>query len=220
MQLSLFRFPKKKSKAHHSAARPSNPVNSRSIQPKLTLRLSGICFILFFIPLFMMSVNVSAQVDILIEQSKYRYDGIKSILLNAAELLPEEDYDFRPTDEVRSFAEIVAHLVESSYFFCSDVLEEEDTAPHVEGVVDSKTELIRKLHDAAAYCDKAYSTLNERTAVELVESMGAMQPKLEVLNTNQIHLMLHYGNMVTYLRMNGLVPPTSDMEFIQQLMSR
>ena len=77
---------------------------------------------------------------------------------------------------------------------------------------------IAALSEAFAYCDRAYETLTDESAVEMVKFMGGDNPKLGVLNTNQVHTIEHYGNLVTYMRIKGLVPPTSDPEFMKELM--
>ena len=132
--------------------------------------------------------------------------------------MPAENYNFKPTEAVRSFGQIMGHIAESQYFFCSDVLGEKNPAPKVEQTKTSKADLIVALKDAFAYCDRAYDSMTDTTATEMVKLMGEEQPKLGALTTNHIHTMLHYGNLVTYMRIKGIVPPTSDPEFRRQLM--
>lgn len=147
------------------------------------------------------------------------FGGIQKILLRSAELLPEEHYGFRPTEDVRTYGQIVGHVADSQYFFCSMVLGEKNPRSNIEKTKTSKTDLTAALKDAFAYCDRAYGAMNDVTGAEMVKFMGS-KPKLGVLNVNNVHTIEHYGNLVTYMRMKGIVPPTSDPEFMKQLAAK
>ncbi len=101
--------------------------------------------------------------------------------------------------------------------FCSVVLGEKNPAPKVEKTKTSKADLIAALKESFAYCDRAYDGMTDATAPQMVKMMGRDMPKLGVLNVNNTHTTEHYGNLVTYLRMNNVVPPTSDPDFMQQM---
>lgn len=163
---------------------------------------------------------VASPVTPLIEENEKIYAGISKILRRSAELMPEENYAFRPTDEVRSFGGIVGHVADAQFIFCSKVLVEPNPLPKVEQTASSKAELIAALDAAFAYCDRAYAALNDTTAIEKVNLMGSEKTKLGVLSVNQVHTIEHYGNLIVYLRMNDLVPPTSDPQFMQSLQKR
>lgn len=157
------------------------------------------------------------QEDPLTAYNKQVYGGVKAILLGSAEKMPEEKYGFRPTDSVRSFGEIVGHAADAQYLFCSIVLGETNPAPQIEKTKSSKADLTAALEDAFAYCDTAYDGMTAASATELVTFHGGDSPKLGVLHVNLVHTMLHYGNLVTYMRMNDVVPPTSEPAFMQRL---
>jgi len=159
----------------------------------------------------------TAQGNPLSARNRQLYQGEKKILLRTAEKMPEENYNFKPTEAVRSFGQIGGHVADSQYTFCSTVLGEKDPGPKVEQTKTSKADLIAALKDAFAYCDKAYDGMTDASAAEMVKFMGGEQPKLGVLTTNHIHTMLHYGNLVTYMRLKNIVPPTSDPEFRREL---
>jgi uncharacterized damage-inducible protein DinB len=142
------------------------------------------------------------------------YKAVQHILLASAEKMPEENYAFKPTETVRSFGQIVGHLADSQYYFCSTALGETNPAPHIEKTKTSKTDLISALKDAFAYCDKAYAGMTDASATETVKLFQNEQtPKLGVLTVNQMHNLEHYGNLVTYMRIKNIVPPTSDPTF-------
>ncbi|MFZ3264504.1 MAG: DinB family protein [Terriglobales bacterium] len=142
--------------------------------------------------------------------NKIAYARVKNILLRSAEKVPAEDYNFKPTDGVRSFGQIVGHVADAQYMFCSIELGEKNPAPKIEQSKTSKTDLIAALKDAFAYCDKAYDGMTDASATQMVKLFGNDAPKLAVLTVNNMHNMEHYGNLVTYMRMKNIVPPSSE----------
>jgi uncharacterized damage-inducible protein DinB len=144
------------------------------------------------------------------------YGGAKNILLRSAEKMPEENYSFRPTDAVRSFGQIIGHVADAQYMFCSIALGEKNPAPKIEQTKTSKADLIAALKDAFAYCDKAYNGMTDASATQMVTLFGGNTPKLGVLTVNNVHTIEHYGNLVTYLRIKNIVPPTSEPGFMAQ----
>ena len=119
--------------------------------------------------------------------SRMMYGGMKAILLRSAEVVPEEDYSFKPTEAVRSFGQILGHVADSQYYFCSIVRGETNPAPKIEKTKTSKADLIAALKDVFTYCDKAYDGLTDASAAQMVKLMGGDAPKLGVLTTNNLH---------------------------------
>ena len=144
------------------------------------------------------------------------YAGLKAIMVRSAEKMPEENYGFRPTEEVRTFGQILGHVADAQYIFCSRVRGEKNPALKIEETKTSKAALIAALNDAFAYCDKAYEGLTDASGAELVKVMGRDTPKLGALNINSVHTVEHYGNLVTYFRMKGIVTPSSEPGFLPQ----
>jgi len=151
-----------------------------------------------------------AQDNPLSAYNKHVYEGVKGILLRSAEKVPEENYNFKPTDTVRSYGQIIGHVADAQYIFCSIVLGEKNPVPKIEQTKTSKADLIAALKDAFAYCDKAYDGMTDASATQMVKLFGGDTPKLGVLSVNNIHTIEHYGNLVTYMRMKNIVPPTSE----------
>lgn len=142
---------------------------------------------------------------------KKAYGYLKDVMLRSAEKMPEENFNFKPTDTVRSFGQILGHVADSQYYFCSKVLGEKNPAPKVEQTKTSKADLIGALKDAFSYCDKAYNGVTETSATETVKLFGGEDtPKKDVLTINNMHTVEHYGNIVTYLRIKNIVPPSSE----------
>jgi len=148
--------------------------------------------------------------------NKFLYGGMKLILLRSAEKMPEENYSFKPTDAVRSYGQILGHVADVEYSFCSVVLGEKNPLPNIEKTKTSKADLIAALKDAFAYCDRAYDGMTDTSGAILIKHMGMNSTKLAVLNGNALHMIEHYGNLVTYMRLKNIVPPTSEPGFLPQ----
>lgn len=162
------------------------------------------------------AANAMAQENPLSTWTKGAYGMIGTILLHSAEKVPEENYSFKPTDAVRSFGQIVGHVADAQYMFCSIVLGEKNPALKIEETKTSKADLIAALKGALAYCDKAYSSVTDASGAQMVKLFGKDTPKLSVLTVNQMHSMEHYGNLVTYMRLKNIIPPTSEPGFMPQ----
>lgn len=128
----------------------------------------------------------------------------------AAEKMAEEEYAFKPDPAVRSFGQILGHVADANYLFCSAVLGESHPSPGVEKIKTTKAELTVALHDAFAYCNRAYDALTDAGANETVKAFGQERNKLGVLWFNAAHNLEHYGNLVVYMRAKGIVPPSSE----------
>jgi uncharacterized damage-inducible protein DinB len=136
------------------------------------------------------------------------YDQFKGWLIASAEQMPQEHYGFKPSADVRNFGQIIGHVANASYMFCSAALgEAAPSMPNLEEVT-AKAELVNGIKAAFAYCDKAYQ-IPEENAMESVTFFGREGSKLWVLNFNAMHDAEHYGNLVTYMRMKGMTPPSS-----------
>jgi uncharacterized damage-inducible protein DinB len=163
-----------------------------------------------FICLLLMATLASAQENPFSTFNKTAYARLKTILINSAEKMPEENYSFKPVESVRSYGQLIGHVADAQYLFCSIALGEKNPAPKIEQSKSSKADLIAALKEAEAYCDKAYDSMTDASGAQMVKLFGNDTPKLDVLTVNNMHNMEHYGNMVTYLRMKNIVPPTSE----------
>lgn len=137
------------------------------------------------------------------------YERVKDYLLRAAEQMPEEHYAFRPTPEVRTFGEMIGHLADTQYYFCSTALGEENPQKEeLEKTRTTKTALVEAIRASFEYCDRSYEMTDARVT-RSVQLSGREQLPLSMLILNVGHGNEHYGNIVTYMRMKGLVPPSS-----------
>jgi len=104
----------------------------------------------------------------------------------------------------------VGHVADAQYLPCSPVAGTPNPAPGIEKSKTTKEDLVAGLKDAFAYCDKAYASLTDANAAELVKFFGGERTKLNVLSFSFMLNYEHYGNMVTYMRMKNIVPLTSE----------
>ncbi len=140
------------------------------------------------------------------------YTFISGAVIRAAEKVPEENYSFKPTPEVRSFGQLVGHQADEAYFFCSQAVGEENPKKGIEKTVTSKADLVAALKDGVAYCNKTLGGMTDAKGSEIVKFFGRDMARLTLLSLNTAHMDEHYGNMVTYMRLKGIVPPTSEKQ--------
>lgn len=141
---------------------------------------------------------------------KRAHGQMKAWLVSSAEKMPEESYGFKPTDSVRSFGQVIGHVADAQYLFCSTVLGEKNPGLKIEQTKKTKADLVAALKDAFAYCDKAYDDITDASGTETVKAFGGDMAKLNVLTINNMHAAEHYGNVITYLRLKNIVPPSTE----------
>jgi uncharacterized damage-inducible protein DinB len=144
---------------------------------------------------------------------KKAWDDAKGNMRASAEQMPEADYAFKPTEQVRTFGQILAHVAGANYVFCSAARGEKSpfTEDHFEKNATAKPAIVKALSDSLAYCDAGYAGLTDAKAAESIAMPFGMgnAPRASALMGNTGHLQEHYGNLVTYFRVKGMVPPSS-----------
>ena len=138
------------------------------------------------------------------------YSFVSNAVIGAAQKMPEENYSFKPTPDVRNFGQLVGHVADASYMFCSQALGEPNPMKDIEKTKTSKADLVAAVKDAVAYCNKAFDSMTDAKGSQMVKLFNFDMAKLTVFSLNTAHTDEHYGNMVTYLRLKGIVPPTSE----------
>ena len=136
----------------------------------------------------------------------------------SAEKVPEELYGLRPGAqvEVRTFGQILGHLANFNYLWCSQAKGEKNPGQDNDfEKLASKAALIRALSDAFTYCDGAYAALTDPSGLEIItitqeNGRQAQVPRMSLLVLNYGHNNDHYGNMVTYMRIKSIVPASSE----------
>ena len=148
----------------------------------------------------------------IVQSSKVFYTNAKQDILRSAEKVPEEKYAFRPTDSVRTFGQVLAHVADGQYEFCGAAAGNHDEKG-IEKSAKTKNEIVAALKAAFAYCDAIYAGMTDAKAVEMIPAFGGAKiTRLSMLDFNMSHTMEHYGNLVTYMRIQGMVPPSSESQ--------
>src|SRR5947209_6353357 len=139
--------------------------------------------------------------------------------VSVADAMPEDKYSYAPTSGefkgVRTFAEQVKHVAAANYMFGAGVLGEKKPPVDVGGengpaTMKSKAEIVKFLNDSFAYLHKALGSVTEKNQLDMIETeFGSKAPRLMLASFAVAHPFDHYGQMVEYLRMNGIVPPSS-----------
>jgi uncharacterized damage-inducible protein DinB len=158
------------------------------------------------------AIPASAQTGPMASALKGQYEIAKKNITKSAEKVPEDLYAFKPTPAVRSFGQILGHIADSSQYFCGTASGTPPPQESVEKTKTSKADLQKALADAFAACDAAYAAMTDAKAAETVKFFGGEQPRLAVLAFNTAHEFEHYGNLVTYMRLKDIVPPSSEKQ--------
>ena len=138
------------------------------------------------------------------------WDGVKKNVAGSAAAMPEAEYGFKPAPTVRTFGQILGHLVNEHYAMCSGVKGETNPFEKTDyEKTTAKADLTKALTASIAYCDAVYAAMTDGAAFGMLELFGEKYSKLGVLQLNATHDSEHYGNLITYLRMKGIVPPSS-----------
>lgn len=138
------------------------------------------------------------------------YSIVKGYVTRAAEMVPQEDYDYQPTPEVRTFGQLFAHIADGSFSICGGAAGEAPPRSGIEDGTTGKAALQEALAEGFEYCDGVYGGMTDAAGAEQVPFLGGQNmAKLSILEFNTHHTFEHYGNLVTYMRMRGMVPPSS-----------
>lgn len=167
-------------------------------------RILGISVFLFAAPLAAQS-SASGAVAVASSIWSSTIDNI----IKSAEQMPEESYSFKPTPEVRSFGQLIGHVAGAQYSYCSAALGEKPASESdIEKTSTSKADLVAAIKASTVYCKRAYRQ-SDASARARTKVFGEDRSRLYALVGNASHDAEHYGNIVTYLRMNKMVPPSS-----------
>lgn len=172
--------------------------------------MRSICvFIMFTLAAATAAPAAAQSANPISDSLRSQWNGVKRNIQQSAELMPEATFDFRPVDGVRTFGEILAHVAGASYEICASAKGEK--APYAEDYFEKNAKgraaITKATTDAIAYCDGVFAALTDATAAQNVE--GGNRARAAALILQIGHDNEHYGNLVTYFRMNGIVPPSS-----------
>ena len=152
------------------------------------------------------------SMNTIIDEARQSYDRVKNNILEAAEKMPDQDYSFQPTPDIRTFGKLVAHIADAQAHFCSAV-NGSHTQLHAASR-NSKADLVAALKESNDECDKAYASVNDSNANQSVGGGRMQRSKLGMLYLNVAHDNEEYGYMAVYLRLKGVVPPSSSVHAV------
>jgi hypothetical protein len=139
------------------------------------------------------------------------YQQLQTDLAEAAGKMPDEFYGFRPTSEIRPFGQLVAHVALAQFRTCAQM--KGDADPHKDEKEDkpwSKTEVLALLKASTAYCDPQVNAVTDTTIAQMIDGGKFRAARglfpVEIL----VHGSEMYGSMAVYLRLKGIVPPTTE----------
>ena len=144
----------------------------------------------------------------LIATSKAVFNITKNDVMGSVDKIPDELWSYQPTKDIRTVAQLFAHIADGQYEFCG-AARGETIEKGIEKTAKTKAEIVPALKAAFAYCESTYEDMTDAKAAELVTFFGMKITRLGALDFNSAHNMEHYGNLVTYMRLKGIVPPSS-----------
>ena len=153
------------------------------------------------------AATMFAQSNPLSTEVKQNYNQVKATLVRGADKVPAADYAFKPTPDVRSFGEVVTHIADVQMALCTAVTGENKK---VDTSKNDKASAVATLKASFDYCDPVYDALTDASAVQTAKMFGRDRTKLGILDFNIIHDNEMYGYMAVYLRLKGIVPPSSE----------
>jgi uncharacterized damage-inducible protein DinB len=162
--------------------------------------------------LFLFTAVLSAQdqpANPLTKTSKAMFAISKGDVMGSVDLIPEALWSYQPTKDVRTVGQLFAHIADAQYGFCGAASTGQAVSKDIEKTMKSKAEIVSALKEAFAYCEAAYSDMTDAKASETVPFFGMKITRLGAMDFNVAHNMEHYGNLVTYMRIKGIVPPSS-----------
>ena len=146
----------------------------------------------------------------LIATSKAIFNITKGDVMGSLAKVGDDLWSYQPTKDVRTFGQLFAHIADAQYEFCGVAAEGKPIDKGLEKSAKTKAEVAAALKDAFAYCDSAFAGLTDAKAAETVKFFGMNITRLGAMDFNSAHNMEHYGNLVTYMRLKNIVPPSSE----------
>jgi uncharacterized damage-inducible protein DinB len=142
-----------------------------------------------------------------------QYATVKRNITGSTEKMPAEHFAYRPVPEVMTYGELISHVLETQYSYCNAVKGGPNPAAGKDFKKTDKVSLIQLVKDSFAYCDDAFAAVSDANALEMI-TVGTAPNQRQIARANQltqlvVHGNEHYGNLVTYMRTKGIVPPSS-----------
>jgi hypothetical protein len=165
-------------------------------------------YVLLIVVFLAGTASLQAQSSPMSADAKFWYESIKNVLLKSADKMPEENYAFRTTPQVRTYGEMIVHIADTQTMLCAMAKGEQKKGTAAGKT--SKADVVAALKASFADCDSVYGSMSDATGAQSVKMFGRDTTKLGVLNFNTAHDNEMYGQMVAYMRIKGIVPPSSE----------
>jgi uncharacterized damage-inducible protein DinB len=158
---------------------------------------------------------------------QFLYEDAKRNVIESAEKADEAIYGFKPADETRTLAQQLTHVADTNYLFCSSSRRIENPHPGggpgaqgtLEKTLTSKVDIVAAVKASFAFCDEAFAQATDASLAEMVELTtpdgSSLVPRASMLGLAAYHGGHHYGSIATYLRLNGMVPPSTERSLAQ-----
>ena len=163
--------------------------------------------------LFLCAAALGAQTNstgAVVSTAQTFFSIAKNDILKSADKIPDNLWSYQPTPDVRTVGQLFAHIADGQYEFCSVPAEGKSIDKGIEKTAKTKAEIVTALKAAFAYCDAAYAKMTDASALETVTFFGRPMTRIGIMDFDTAHTMEHYGNLVTYMRLKGIVPPSSE----------
>jgi len=170
----------------------------------------GLVRLLTVSALFVPAVALAQGAQPLSASATAQFTGISSFVTRSAEKIPENLYSFRATPEVRTIAQLFGHIADAYFSMCSAAAGSKPPQSGIENTATSKAALAKALSDGVSYCRSVMSGMTDTKGAEIVDFYFGPTPRLGILYFITTHTYEHYGNLVTYMRLNKIVPPSSE----------
>lgn len=141
---------------------------------------------------------------------KAQAETIRGLVLRTAEKVPEDLYGFKPTPEVRSLGAVIGHIADGNNLLCGMANGDKPAPNQANEKKTTRADLVAALKASFDACDKVFAATTDANATAPVDFFGQKQTRLGMLAFNNSHMWEHYGNLVTYMRLKGIVPPSSE----------
>ena len=169
------------------------------------------CRFVFLALLIALPATALAQsANPLTANAKIQFGALSGFVVRSAEKVPEDLYSFRATPEVRSMAELFGHVADAMFSMCSTAAGAKPPRTGIEKAVTTKPALVAALKEGVSYCNSVYDSMTDQKGTETVPFYFGPTPRVSVLYFVVTHTYEHYGNLVTYMRLKNIVPPSSE----------
>jgi len=161
------------------------------------------------VPVMLSAQSPTPTANVMAAEVQGRYAQVKGNIIKAAESMPAENFSFKPTPDIRTFARVVNHVTEAQFHSCG-ALNGTTEAKTVPPETADKATIVDALKASFAECDKAYAALTDANMTEMVQAGPAKRSRLGIAWGNVSHNNEQYATLALYMRLKGLVPPSSE----------